>query len=1365
MSGFKLLFQNNIKNTIKNKIQFIGLVILVFLTCLIFTIIEVSKQRVENVYHNFISEKMSNQHDFVVDFSQTSYVENTASGADQFLAISDIEVRQNAILDYLQTATMNSDYQFNFDRVEARVFNLGNNKVIKAVTLNPHQTIDKFVVSAGMPLSFYQQYLNSLNNETMHWVYLTPEFAKKNNIKINDVIRLQADSYGTTIKVADSELQPVDLSPYQKEDINKWLPKSPYANQNWFRVVGFGQSADFITPIIDQSHPFPNMKNEGLAYVDQKLFGLVNDTVRDANNQSYDITRLDITKQVLTPASQSDREVYYVGKFTNNYRDEVKESLINNTLNPYLNSKRGATIGLHAYYSKTLTGDTPVLTFRTDKRYPFAKRTTYFLTTLNGFITGSYILIAVILIISFFVLVLVIKRQIEATGPQNGILRALGYRRREIISSYLSYPLLIALAGGIVGYLLGISSQLIIRIIFGAYFNLPYTGFALAPWALVISFIAVFALLTGVTMISATIMMHSKTPLQLIKKEESFSAGRIKQIVQRICTVHKTFDNRFQAVQFSNSLGKMFGVSLTMIISTILITISTTIPFILQNNIRYSYAGDDYNTLVEYQAPVYNLPTTFLKTYDPTQQPWDINNSALSDTNMTRNADQYIKDFEQATINPENYSPTYNATEMRSMLYKNISKEFLKSNKLTVPAGDQYLSRAVCMSTWGDYKDYGLGNLTKATLETYLANPDTAKQHINELEQYRLFYWKYRETIALDVKRPQYFINNNLNLDDSLNSELFTKSDYQKTFGSSSTMIVLDNNHFRPGLEAPLKTSFRKVLDSGNAQDFNANLKKPMYDLYDWIYSFFINNVSQCFTQGVYTRSPQAVRTEMAAAFKEHSKSFNLAFGVVPFNPHTDDRGTMFHGQVNNINVDVYGIDESFNNQTLSDGKNTLNNKLFTNSNNIVINQTLAKRLGLATGDQITIKVLRQALFKNSVNGYQDAQQILNSWDESQVTGTDSSGQTVGKLLFNGTNNYQNVVLGEKGNNKVLDSALNPSDPNATNPTILNNKIVDGSYLLGNDNSDQVFNIVGVNNQYGSARAWINNERANAILGYDQTRNHLLRLFMNEWQNSFVKSLPTLSAPYQTALSALETFITNNQSTPINQLWTAFVNNFQKQTLAVNWIKVFENEYPLFNYKLSKSETTDDLQSGLATVQSFGDYSFYGLNGGTVGTTVYPPYSESSFNNLLPIATAKAILQNLAQAVLGVIAFIIAISFILSFMIIILTSNVVIAENRTIIATMKVLGYSNRYITKLVIGMYIPVIVIMTIAGFGFGWLFLTIGINVLTNMGMVFPLMMNAAIPIIAIASGFVLYLIAYLISWFNMNKINPLVAIMSAN
>lgn len=107
------------------------------------------------------------------------------------------------------------------------------------------------------------------------------------------------------------------------------MPKSPYANENWFRVVGFGQSADYVTPIIDAVHPFPNMKNEGIAYLDPRLFGLVEDT---AGNK-YPVTKLDLTKQILIPESQLDREVYYVGKFQQTKLNKceiiiVKQSII-----------------------------------------------------------------------------------------------------------------------------------------------------------------------------------------------------------------------------------------------------------------------------------------------------------------------------------------------------------------------------------------------------------------------------------------------------------------------------------------------------------------------------------------------------------------------------------------------------------------------------------------------------------------------------------------------------------------------------------------------------------------------------------------------------------------------------------------------------------------------------------------------------------------------------------------------------------------------------------------------------------------------------------------------------------------------------
>ncbi|WP_419335054.1 FtsX-like permease family protein [Spiroplasma endosymbiont of Sarcophaga variegata] len=1365
MPGFKLLFKNNFKNTVKNKIQFVGLVILVFLTSFIFTIIEVSKQRVENNYNNFISEQVSNQHDFVINFAQTNYVKNPNGGIDQFENITDGNLRQNAILEFIKQQVNNNDESFSYDRVEARTFSLGNNKVIKAVTLNPKQAIDRFIVSVGMPIAFYEQYWESINRETMHWIYLTPQFAQKNHIKINDVIRLQTDRYGTTIKVADSELQKVNLAPYEHQDINKWLPTSPYSNENWFRVVGFGQSADYITPIIDASHPFPNMNNEGIAYLDPRLFGLVETEVADTKGQHYQVTALDSTRQVLIPESQLDREIYYVGKFSQTNKDNIR-SVYSQTINNYINSEQGQHIGLHSYYVKTLSTGLPVATFLTDHRYEFAKRITYFTTTLNSFIGGSYILITVLLIISFFVLILVVCRQIDATGPQNGLLRALGYRRRVLTLSYISYPLMIALIGGVIGYASGISGQFTIKYLFGTYFNLPYGNFVFALLALLTCVLFIFVLLTCVTMISGTIMMVSRTPLQLIRKEKTFSNGRLKKAVYKMFAIRKTFDARFQAVQLSNSLGKMVGVSLTMIISTIMITMSTTIPIILQNNIRYSYEGDNYKTLVEYNSPIYNLPMTFLKTYDPTQKPWDSKNSFLPNTNMTSYSNQYLRDFVTGQINPENYTPTYNAEDMRSLPYSNISKEFSESKKLQ--SKDAVSSKAICTTSWGDYKDFGLSSLTKTTIEQYLRTTETARENISALENYRLFYWKYRDTLALNIKSDKYFDKTgNISLNDNLEQEMFTQSDYQRDFWQGNAVIVLDNNHFRPALEQPLTTSFYDVLDSGTGSDFNTRLKKPMYDLYNWIYAYFVDNVNQCFIQGAYSRSPQTVRVKMQEAFKTPNNNFNLTFGVIPFNPLTDDRGTMVNAEVNSIDFKMYGINQTFKNQVLTNkNKEDLKQKLFTSNNNIVLNETLAKRLVIAVGDTIDPRIIQKALLASDSGVTADS--ILQGWDASEVTGASGAVGNVGKLMFNGDNNYKNSVLKENTNEYVLKSGIDITDLTFTRSTILNDKIVNGSYTITNQTNSSQFKVVGITNQFGAARAWINEERAQQLLGYDKTRDYLLRLFLNEWSNSFIKNNNTLSAANKTSLNMLEAFIQQHPATAGNKhLWDEFVKYWRTGQSSVDWIAVFQNEYPIFNYKISNSSKVDDIEAGLGTSQLFGDYSFYGLNGGIKPVTgiSYPAYSNSTFGTLMPIEQAKTILGNIAKAVNGVVFFIIGISFVLSFMIIILTSNIVIAENQTIIATMKVLGYRNRYITKLVIGMYIPIIVIMTIAGFGFGWLFLTISNMILIRIGLVLPLFINIMIPIVAIGSGLLLYFIAYLISWFNMNRINPLIAIMNAD
>lgn len=50
--------------------------------------------------------------------------------------------------------------------------------------------------------------------------------------------------------------------------------------------------------------------------------------------------------------------------------------------------------------------------------------------------------------------------------------------------------------------------------------------------------------------------------------------------------------------------------------------------------------------------------------------------------------------------------------------------------------------------------------------------------------------------------------------------------------------------------------------------------------------------------------------------------------------------------------------------------------------------------------------------------------------------------------------------------------------------------------------------------------------------------------------------------------------------------------------------QVFENENPIFNFKFSNSQSLPDITNSFSTSQMYGDYSAFGLNGGTDGALV-----------------------------------------------------------------------------------------------------------------------------------------------------------------
>lgn len=75
--------------------------------------------------------------------------------------------------------------------------------------------------------------------------------------------------------------------------------------------------------------------------------------------------------------------------------------------------------------------------------------------------------------VASIILYIMLKRMIENQRSQIGVLKALGYSNNEIIAHYMSYALMVGLAGGVVGGLLGIALAHPFTLMYQTYFNMP----------------------------------------------------------------------------------------------------------------------------------------------------------------------------------------------------------------------------------------------------------------------------------------------------------------------------------------------------------------------------------------------------------------------------------------------------------------------------------------------------------------------------------------------------------------------------------------------------------------------------------------------------------------------------------------------------------------------------------------------------------------------------------------------------------------------------------------------------------------------------------------------------------------------------
>ncbi|ATQ35316.1 ABC transporter permease [Mesoplasma entomophilum] len=1420
-----LMLKNSFKNATKSKTQLIGVTVLAFLLSLVLTLVVSMNVRVIEKYKEM--NENSRVHDAVIDLNPYDKVA-TGENEETEEAPKNLVAAQQYWIYKLQEKYFeeSSDLQFEWSRTEAREFSQvkhnDNDLTIKAITKTTqkntfnNQEVDKLVIFEGQDI------------QSHHQVVIDPNYAKNNGIKLGDVIRIQADNLGNSLLVRDtkntqlaSDIKEIEDTRTEIDAVNGKY-NTYYSNYQWFQVVGFGSSADFMSPIFNASTTLPSRSKEVMIYVSPAAFGLKYN--QESNLYEYNLNQ----NGNLVVSSNVEIESFYSIKFKDankvkktgleQFESDLKELIRRNSNNKIVYGKE-------------------------DSRYRFSKRILLIQKTIQTYNIAAFIIFILILFVCLYTISLVTKKQIEKASKQLGTLKALGYRKRVLVYNFVMLPVIASTIGGLLGYIVSISVSNTLTNEFSNYFSLNYSKFDFDWISLALMIGVMWFILSAISFVIATMLMR-KSSLSLITATFNQKTSAFKAKLRSI-HFRKTFGSKLRKALLVDAFGKMMAIGFVVLLSSMLFTVSFAAPDILKRNEKATYTGVKYKQIVEYAQPSYNNPLTFAKTFNPATKQYEMVYSktvggwtslALRD-NGDFDYDQIMTDYFNNEISEKYYSifiqnlftPSSNSEyaipnivelSLANMKLLNLEGSIFDSNyfrqlsKYGVPAASNSdvlgkMISPLILKQWFDYQNL-------------FSEINSAKTLYEAGAAMQTFYAKYSESIGLSISndfRSDYdnfmsdkdwinatkdqkinvfnlsngnlanqYLKNNENMlktllktengkvqyEDQTNEAKKFKLTNSKYTGIGSFRIASEHNTKESINDYYLGLNFDKLAKENDEK----NATEAIIDMWEWFTFLFNNRVDQAVIQSAFSRPPYSVKQTLINAFNSDDKNYSMAFNLVSYDPNQEALGTKIQAEKNGKNFKIYGIDNDDRFLDLRDSNNNdLMQDLFNSKekNGIVINETLAKTLNLKQGQEVDFNVIQNELqdaTKGEIVPYK-----LNDWDTSS--------------LWNGTGGFkQNSRTNNLGSN-VLVTRPDLEDKNAidfmtsiSKPTEYYNSVLNGDTIIGNKSTNTKFKILGIHEGYGSAQAWIKNDDAKSILKYDEVENYLWKnFFAKQWNTQFgystldqfnnkiiIEDKEQEELKIYNKIKGLD--LSKNGLDDLDLFKNKFIehpqNNDEKE-LGKLILKIFENQYPVFNYKYSNKTDLADYNTVLSVSNSFGDYSPTALNGMEAKfSSTHSSFDGSGIGTvewILPIDLSKDMLEEISQLILLLIAIAIVLILSLTFVIILLTTSIIITDNIRFISTMRVLGYHDAYVVKTVMGMYLIVISTMFAVGFVAGWFIFAKAVNIMLLNGVVLPITFPIWLPIVVFLGIVGIYAIAIYAGYKRITKTNSVQILQNAD
>ncbi|HHW68787.1 MAG TPA: FtsX-like permease family protein [Tenericutes bacterium] len=529
-----LLFINALKGLKKKKIQMLGIILMVMLSTAIYTSMNVALDRLENRYYNYLDEQKVEDISFDVKIDYNKDV--TLEDIDYLKKerFTNITDDESKLLEAYIGAITNNNF----------TVELTNNieMLFKKYDANEYIEIKKLDILAKKYDFVYEKQSSKTYKQDKTFIKIIPYSVDK---KINVTYLIEGN-----LPVNENE---ITMLPRYAKIHNLKIGDYYEIGDTSYKIVGFTYAPDYIYPLISYSMPIFDEKNNNVIFMNEESYKLAKGITEETYSIKYNYP-VEVNISALFDREPNDDPI------ANMFREQANTISLNE-----------GTI------TRTMRINALQMEFASNRL--FAE---YFLYVLLG--------------VAVFIILIITKKRIDDERLQIGVLKSLGYQKWSVAISYLVYPVIGSLIGGVLGYLIGISLNGSLASMYVNYYTVPLSGFSINIKYLIIAIFIPMVVLSLLSYLIAIFMLRKK-PLDLLKEGSNLRVNFFSKIVNKITSIFP-FKYRFKYALASRSLGKLIVVTLTSFATGMLIVLTLIGSNLFNSMIEKTFESMDYKYIV-----------------------------------------------------------------------------------------------------------------------------------------------------------------------------------------------------------------------------------------------------------------------------------------------------------------------------------------------------------------------------------------------------------------------------------------------------------------------------------------------------------------------------------------------------------------------------------------------------------------------------------------------------------------------------------------------------------------------------------------------------------------------------------------------